>query len=61
MLCCSEQCDRKDKILFPFQYVEEYLYGKSSFDYAIERTIDEVYRLIGEYINSHEQFIKEEP
>jgi len=43
----------KEEILFPWQYINEYILGESSFDYAINRTIDEVYRLIGEYIHNH--------
>ena len=41
------------KIPFPFQYMEQYFRGEISFDDAIDRTIEEVYRLIGEYVERH--------
>lgn len=43
----------EEKIMFPFQYMEQYLLGEISFDGAVDRTIEEVYRLIGEYVEKH--------
>lgn len=45
--------NKEEKILFPFQYMEQYFLGKLSFDTAVERTIEEVHRLIGEYVEKH--------
>ena len=39
-------------IIFPFQYLEQYLRGELVLDTAIDNTIDEVYRLIEEYVNN---------
>lgn len=44
---------KEEKILFPFQYMEQYFLGELSFDEAIEKTIEEVYRLIGDYVEKH--------
>lgn len=45
--------NKEEKILFPFQYMEQYFLGELSFDEAIEKTIEEVHRLIGEYVEKH--------
>lgn len=42
----------KDKLQFPFQYLEKYLLGEMEFDDAIDKTLEEVDRLIEEYINN---------
>ena len=41
------------EIKFPFQYLEQYLLGKISFEVACDSTIEECYRLIEEYIEKH--------
>ena len=43
----------KDKIEFPFQYLEQYLLGEIEFDVACDNTIEECNRLIEEYIEKH--------
>ena len=43
-----------EEILFPFQYIEKYLLGKMEYDHAIDSTIEEVYRIIEEYIDKNE-------
>ena len=43
----------EEKIMFPFQYMEQYFLGEISFNGAVDRTIEEVYRLIGEYVEKH--------
>ena len=48
-----EEIELEEKIPFPFQYIEQYLLGEISFDGAVDRTIDEAYRLIGEYVEKH--------
>ena len=53
----DEAYSELDKIPFPFQYIEEYFQGKSSFDCAIDKTIDEVYRLVIEYIENNKEDI----
>ena len=42
-----------ETILFPFQYMEKYLLGEMEYDPAIDSTIEEVYRLIEEYLKSN--------
>lgn len=49
----EEDFEEEEKIPFPFQYIEQYLLGEISFDGAVDRTIDEAYRLIGEYVEKH--------
>lgn len=49
----EEDFEEKETIPFPFQYIEQYFLGEISFDGAVDRTIDEVYRLIGEYVEKH--------
>ena len=44
----------EEKIPFPFQYLEQYLRGELIWDAAIDNTMDEVYRLIEEYISKNE-------
>ena len=45
--------DKEEKIPFPFQYLEKYLLGEMIWDAAIDSTLDEVYRLIEEYVEKH--------
>ena len=45
----------EEKIPFPFQHIEAYLRGETSFDIACDSTIDECYRLIEEYIEEHKE------
>lgn len=45
---------KEQMIIFPFQYLEQYLRGELVLDTAIDNTIDEVYRLIEEYVREHE-------
>ena len=40
----------KAKILFPFEHINRFINGVIEFDTAVNMTIDECYRLIGEYI-----------
>lgn len=47
-----------EKIPFPFQYMEKYLLGEMDYDAAIDSTIEEVYRLIEEYISKYESKYK---
>lgn len=49
----EEDFEDEEKIKFPFQFLEQYFLGEISFDGAVDRTIDEVYRLIGEYVEKH--------
>lgn len=46
--------DVKEKIQFPFQYLEKYLLGEMEFDSAIDSTMEECYRLIEEYVENNE-------
>lgn len=43
----------EEKIKFPFQYMEQYFLGEISFNDAVEKTIDKVYELIGDYVEKH--------
>ena len=45
---------KEQMVIFPFQYLEQYLRGELILDTAIDNTIDEVYRLIEEYVREHE-------
>lgn len=49
----EEDFEDEEQIKFPFQFLEQYFLGEISFDGAVDRTIDEVYRLIGEYVEKH--------
>lgn len=49
----EEDFEVEVEIKFPFQYLEQYLRGEISLDGAVDRTIEEVYRLIGEYVEKH--------
>lgn len=40
----------EEKIMFPFQYLEKYFLGEMELDDAIDKTLEEVDRLIEEYI-----------
>lgn len=51
----EEEFCEEDKIKFPCQYIQQYFRGECSFDYMIDATMDEVYRLIGEYVESHKE------
>lgn len=44
---------KEEKILFPFQFIDKYLLGQISLDDAVDKTIEELNRLIEEYVNKH--------
>lgn len=46
----------EEKILFPFQYLEQYFLGKLDWDVAINKTIDEINRLIKEHMENNDSF-----
>ena len=48
-----EEVNIEVKIKFPFQYLNQYLRGEISLDESVNRTIDEVDRLIREYVEKH--------
>lgn len=56
---CSDAATRLDlinereKIPFPFQYMEQHFLGAISFDRAIDKTIEEVDKLIAECVETH--------
>ena len=39
-----------EEIQFPWQYINQYLYGQITFDDAIDKTIEEFNRLIKEHL-----------
>lgn len=49
----EEDFETEETILFPFQYVNQYFFGEISLDEAVNRTVDEVERLIKEYVEKH--------
>lgn len=51
----GEEIMNEEKILFPFQYIEAYCRGEITFDAACDNTIEELYRLIEEYIEEHKE------
>ena len=52
--CKCEEYAEEAKIPFPFQYLEQYLCGELIWDAAIDNTMNEVYRLIEEYVETHD-------
>lgn len=48
-----ERINMEVNMKFPFQYVNQYLSGEISLDDAVNRTVDEVDRLIREYVEKH--------
>lgn len=49
----------EEKIPFPFQYLEQFFLGELDLDVAINKTIDEVNRLIEKYIENNDLFYDE--
>ncbi len=50
----EEDFEIEETIPFPFQYLEQYLLGEiKTLDEAVDYTVDEVNRLIEEYIEKH--------
>ena len=47
------------KILFPFKYLEQFFLGKLDWDIAVNKTIDEMNRLIEEYVEDNNLFYGE--
>ena len=45
--------NKEEKIPFPFQYLEQYLRGESDLDCAIDNTMNEVYKIMDEYIEKN--------
>lgn len=50
----DDDIEIEEKIPFPFQYMEQYFRGELIWDAAIDNTMDEVYRLIEEYVENHD-------
>lgn len=48
-----EKINMEVNIKFQFQYANQYFLGEISFDDAVNRTVDEVERLVREYIEKH--------
>ena len=46
---------RKKKIPFPFQYLEQFFRGELDFKVACDDTVNEVNRLIEEYVKNKEE------
>ena len=49
----EEDFEVEVNVKFPFQFLEQYLRGELSLDESIDRTLEETYRLINEYIEKH--------
>lgn len=56
---CGENGDYKmfepieEKIPFPFQFLEKFLLGEMSLNEALDKTIDEFWKLINEYLEKN--------
>ena len=48
----SKGCFKRKNIEFPMRYLEKYMLGELTLDEAVNNTIEEIYRLIKEYINN---------
>lgn len=48
-----EKIKIEEKIRFPFQFLNKYCLGEMTWDAAIDSTLEEVYRLIEEYVEKH--------
>ena len=46
--------DCNEKIAFPFQFMNQYLLGEIDLDSALDSTLQEVDKLIHEYLNKYE-------
>jgi hypothetical protein len=44
-----------EEVKFPFQYLNEYILGNMDYDSAIDSTIEEMYRIIEEYLETNEE------
>lgn len=48
--CVDAKAQKEDEPQFPTQYIDKYLAGEIDFDTACDKTIDEMYKLIDEYV-----------
>lgn len=48
----SKGCFKRKNIEFPMRYLEKYMLGELTLDEAVNNTIEEIYRLIKEYVNN---------
>lgn len=49
----EEDFETEETIPFPFQFVNKYFLGEMTMDDAVSKTVDEVERLIKEYVEKH--------
>ncbi len=49
----EEDFETEETIPFPFQFVNKYFLGEITMDDAVSQTVDEVERLIKEYVEKH--------
>lgn len=48
----SKGCFKRKNIEFPMRYLEKYMLSELTLDEAVNNTIEEIYRLIKEYVNN---------